>query len=316
MIMSVPAKIDLIYKLDDVDANEGVDLFDIAPILMSFGDLIRSANSVLGGEQEIEVKVKPFREGSWITEFIIYGKDVGNVLVNPYSVGAEALLAFLGITPQKALKGVAGIVRFTKGKVNNFTKSEDKDTVTYKNDDGESLEVSQAEHRLVQSPLIQTGYYESVITPLEKFPTANSVSIGLEEQELEKFTAADKPFFKEYLDTELLEDVEENVSTLRGVYLKPKRGPYSGNEQDYSFIMGENNVLWPVTIEDGNFLGKLKSGEIRPYSQDVLKVNLEIHQKRDSTNKVITNYSVIEVLEYIQYEKPHQLKLELSDNDE
>jgi hypothetical protein len=307
--MLVPSKTDLIYKLDDVDANEGVDIFDIAPILMSFGDLIRSANKVLGGEQEIEVKVKPFREGSWITEFIIYGKDVGNVLINPYVVGTEALLGWLGITPQKAVKGVAGVVRFTKGKVSNFTKSADGKTATYKNDDGESLEVSIAEHRLVQSPVIQANYYESVIVPLDKFPSANAVSIGLEDQEFEKFTAADKPFFKEYLNTELLEDVDENISTLQGVYLKPKRGPYSGNEQDYSFIMGENNVLWPVTIEDESFLGKLKSGDIRPYSQDVLKVNLRLTQKRDSTNKVLTSYSITEVLEYIQYEKPHQLQL-------
>jgi hypothetical protein len=307
--MLVQEKVDLVYKLDNIDASEGVDIFEIAPILMSFGDLIRSANRALGGEQEIEVKVKPFKEGSWITEFLIYGKDAGNILVNPYVMGAEALLAFLGVTPKKAVNGVAGIVRFTNGKVNNFIKSDEEEKVTYINDSGGKLEVSIAEHKLVQSPLVQANFYAGVIAPLEKFPTAGSVSIGLEEDNFESFTLADKPFFQEYLRTELLEDVEENISVLKGVYLKPKRGPYSGNEQDYSFIMGENNVLWPVTIEDEKFVSKLKAGDIRPYSQDVLRVNLEIRQKKDSTNKIITHYAITEVLEYIQYERPHQLEL-------
>lgn len=314
MLMVVPSKTNLIYKLDDINANEGVDIFQIAPVLMSFGDLIRSANKVLGGEQEIEVKVKPFQEGSWIAEFLLYGRDVGNVLINPYVIGIEALLSFLGVTPAKAVSGVAGIVRFTKGKVNNFTKSEDGKTVTYKNENGEALDVSIAEHRLVQSPLVQTSFYESIIEPLDKFPSANSVSVGILEQDQEKFTNTDKPYFKEYVRTELLEDVEENVSVSAGVFLKPKRGPYSGNEQDYSFIMGEN-VLWPVAIEDENFVTKLRSGEIRPYSEDVLKVNLQIRQKKDSTNKVITSYAITEVLEYIQYEKPHQLNLENTSED-
>lgn len=301
-------KVDLVYKLENINAEDGVDIFEIAPILMNFGNLIRSANTVLGGEQEIEVKVKPFKEGSWIAEFLIYGKDLGNVLINPATVGIVAYLDWLGLTPKKQVAhGVSGIIRFTKGKVNNFKKGEDK--VTYFNEAGEQIDVSPQEHKLVQSPLIQQNYYDGVIAPLDKFSSATAVSIGLSEQEQEKFTENDKKYFQEYTKAELLEEVDEVVSNLNNVYIKPKRGPYSGDEQSFSFIMGES-VLWPVTIEDLEFMQKLKSGEIRPYFQDVLLVDMELRQKRDSTNKVVVHYAITKVREYIQFERPHQLNLD------
>jgi hypothetical protein len=308
MLRGVQSKIDLIYKLENINAEDGVDIFEIAPILTSFGNLIRSANDVLGSEQEIEVKVKPFKEGSWIAQFLIYGKDVGNVLIDPRTVGVVAYLDWLGLTPEKAVNGVAGIVRFTKGKVGDFKKDKDGTKVTYFNDEGDHIEVSLPEHKLVQSPLVQVNYYNGVIAPLNKFPTASAVSIGLVDQEQEKFTENDKKFFEQYLKTELLEDVDEQISTLQNIYIKPKRGPYSGDEQSYSFIMGET-VLWPVTMEDSAFLQKLKSGEIRPYAEDVLLADLEIRQKKDTTNKVVVHYAVIKVKEYIQYERPHQLDI-------
>ena len=74
--------------------------------------------------------------------------------------------------------------------------------------------------------------------------------------------------------------------------------------------MGENNILWPVTIVDNNFLNKLKSGEIRLFSEDVLKVSLEIKQRKDAANRIQTSYAIIHVLEYIKFEKPRQLRLE------
>lgn len=94
------------------------------------------------------------------------------------------------------------------------------------------------------------------------------------------------------------------------MFVKPKRGPYSGDEKAYSFVMGDT-VMWPVTMEDEAFLAKLKSGEVRPYSEDVLKVDLEFHQKKDSNNKVTTSYSITKVIDYIKYEKPKQIDLRI-----
>lgn len=168
-----------------------------------------------------------------------------------------------------------------------------------------------SEHTLVQSPLIQNNYYNAVIVPLDKFPNASGVTVRVNKKEYaeQRFTTEDKPAFDKYVKSELNEEVEENVSTMSGVYLKPKRGSYSGDDKAYSFIIGDNNVLWPVAIEDEAFISELQSDEIRLYFEDILKVNLEIRQKKDSHNKIKSRYVITEVLEYFKYEKPKQINL-------
>jgi hypothetical protein len=269
--------VDLIYKLENVDASDGIDVFEIAPILMHFGELVRSANDILSFEQKIDIKVKPFKEGSWITEFVLQNTYINSLLTYLKSNTGQDLmliLAFLGFSVKDGIHGVAEIIRFTKGLVSNY-KTNDKGSITYFNDKGEKLEVSLQEHKLVQSPVIQNNYYNCTIAPLEKFSTTTAVSFKINEEGAneQKFTNADKEAFKEYATTELSEDVEDNITTMNGVFIKPKRGSYSGTEKSYSFIIGDNTI-WPVTIEDEDFLGSLQSGEIRLYAEDVLKVDL------------------------------------------
>lgn len=308
MLMLMNPKVELVYRLENIDADDGVNIFDIAPILMDFGNLIKSANEVLALDQKIEVKVKPFKEGSWITEFILHQHFIKTLLnPTPTEQGVGWLLGILGLNALNGMQGVAGIIRFTKGKVSNFRKQTDGEFVTYTNENGDELKVSYAEHKLVQSPLVQVNYYNGVLAPLEKFPAATAVDIQVNGN-VEKFTEEDRKYFEEYAKAELLEEVDQNIVTMSGVFIKPKRGSYSGEEKAYSFIMGES-ILWPTTIEDQAFLEKVKSGEVRLFAEDVLRVNLEVSQKKDITNKLLTQYSIKEVLEYIKYEKPHQLKM-------
>lgn len=309
----MPNTTQLIYRLESVNADEGVDVFEIAPILMSFGELIRSANDVLGIDQKIDVRVKPFKEGSWITEFVLHNQPIQNLLNHLHTQNGTdllILLQLLGLDAQSTIGGVVKIVRFTKGFVNNFRKNDKEETVTYINQNGEELKVTLPEHQLVQSPLIQINYYNSIVSPLDKFPTATSIGIKVNQtgHTEQTFTQEDKLYFEKYAGTELLEDVENNITSMNGVYLKPKRGSYSGEEKAYSFVMGDS-ILWPVTIEDEPFLERLRTGEIRPYSEDVLKVNMDIVQKKDSKNKILVSYVIKNVIEYIRYEKPKQLDL-------
>lgn len=310
-------KLQVIYKLDGIDAEDGVDVFEIAPVLMHFGDLIRSANSVLGYEKKIDIKIKPVRAGSWIADFVLqHGhsavEGIFNYFKSDQGVNLLLILNLLGLNFKEGIVGVANVVRFTKGFVNKFQKNADE-TVTYESPTGEKMTISLAEHRLVQSPLIQSNYYNCVIAPFDKFPTATSVSFTTSDDvpsEKQTFYKEDKEAFDQYVLTELLEDVEESISSLSGVFLKPKRGSYSGEEKQYSFVMGENIVLWPVTVDDLAFLEKMRLGELRLYAEDVLKVDLEIKQKKDKANKISTSYAIKKVNEYIKYEKPRQLDVD------
>lgn len=305
--------VDLIYKLDDINADDGINVFEIVPVLMHFGELIKSANNILGYERKIDIRIKPFREGSWITEFVLQNSSSANLLNYLKANDGKdlmLLLSFLGLNVATGIQGVASIIRFTKGCVSKFNKN--GETVTYINEEGEELPVSLAEHKLVQSPLIQNYYYNSIIMPLDKFPNATAVTVKVNKEghQEQKFTSADRPAFEQYAKAELLEGIEENISLMSGVFVKPKRGSYSGTEQAYSFIVNDNNVLWPVTIEDDVFLNKLQAGDIRLYSEDILKVDLEIRQKKDSANKLMGQYAITKVIEYIKFEKPKQINIE------
>lgn len=304
-------KAQLIYSLDGINADDGVDLFEIAPVLMHFGELIRSANDVLGLEQEIDVNIKPFAEGSWITEFILYGTAIEGLLhyfSTPEGRDLKLILELLGFgTP--AILGVVGIIRRTKGRVNDFEINGEK--VTYSSEKGDQIHTNINVHKLVQSSSIQYNFYNGIIQPLDKFPNAEAVTVKMNENDgqEQKFTDVDKPFFKEYYDSSLDGDIIEETSTpMNDVYLNPKRGSYSGTERSYSFHAGET-VLWPVTIEDEAFLRKLRSGEIRLYAEDLLRVNMELRQRKDSAQKVISSYAITEVIEYNQHKEPEQFEL-------
>jgi hypothetical protein len=310
------SKVQLIYKLENINADDGVDIFEIAPILMSFGELIRSANDVLDLDQKIDVKVKPFREGSWITEFVFHSTIVEgllNYLNSKEGNNLLLLLTLLGVDVKTGIVSVIDVIRFTKGYVSNFHKKENiNESFIYENEKGEKLTVTAPVHKLVQSPLIQNNYYYSIASPLEKFPSAKAISTQLnaDGHHPQLFDEKDREFLEAYAEQELLQDVEENITDLKGIYLKPKRGSYSGEEKAYSFIMGESNILWPVSIEDALFLSQLRKGEVRPFTEDVLKVDLQIRQKKDGKNKIISSYVITHVIEYIKYEKPKQMNIE------
>jgi len=73
--------------------------------------------------------------------------------------------------------------------------------------------------------------------------------------------------------------------------------------------MGDT-ALWPVTITDETFLHQLKSGVIRFHGGDLLRVDMEAHQKRNKKNGVVTTrYTITEVIEYVPHREPERLDL-------
>ncbi len=57
--------VDLIYKLNG-DIEDGIDVFEFAPFLLSFGQLINEAHKTLyPDEPEIAVNIKPIEKGSF-----------------------------------------------------------------------------------------------------------------------------------------------------------------------------------------------------------------------------------------------------------
>lgn len=300
-------KVEVIYRLDNINPEQGVDVFEVSPVLMSFGELIRSASEALGYGKKIDIRVKPFKEGSWISQFIIEQTTVQSTISffkSDSGFSLLVLLQLLGINAKDGTISVINLIRFTKGKIQNYKEEKERGVFVYTNEEGEKIEVSAPVHQLTHSPFVQMNYYNITAGALDKFPMAESISLqAVGEEKIEKITEEDKVFIEEYAKQELLTEIQS--TEVKGVYIYPKRGSYSGEQKAYSFVLGDS-VIWPTSIEDEEFLQKLLSGEIRLYQQDLLKVDLEIKQKRDAGNKVINQYAIKKVYEYIPFKKPSQ----------
>lgn len=305
---------ELIYKLDGIDPEMGVDVYEIAPVLMQFGNLVRAAADELDMGVDIDVRVKPFAEGSWIAQFVLHMGPIQSLLAylgTPEGQSVEHLLALLfgiGVPAGVVAIGVTKVIRHVKGNVSRFTPGA-SGTFTYYDESDRGITVLGDVHTLIQSPTIQTTLYGSGMAPLDKFPGIDAVVIEARDGSQERITEHDREAFTQYAKSELAEEVEETITPVNGIYLHPHRGSYEGEGTRYTFI-NDGNSLWPVTITDEHLLADLKSAAIKFHGLDLIRVDMEWHQKKNAkTNAVSTRYVITRMVEYIPYRQPTQSSL-------
>ena len=74
--------VDLIYKFNG-NIENGIDVFELSPILLSFGKLINEAHKTLFPEEpEIAINIKPFEKGSFEISIWMFAKDVMQRILN------------------------------------------------------------------------------------------------------------------------------------------------------------------------------------------------------------------------------------------
>lgn len=62
----------LVYRFVDVDPEEGLDAKDLSKFLSQFDGLIKEVAKESGSLDKTTIKVRPFKEGSFIAEFVIH----------------------------------------------------------------------------------------------------------------------------------------------------------------------------------------------------------------------------------------------------
>ena len=289
----------LIYKLEGVDPQNGVDLFEIIPTLESLGLLVKESGQICLATGELDIKVKPFKAGSFEIDLLL--KTAVGLLTGSETSALINLITLIGF-------GIT-IIKFVKGKVNQFKIKDQK--ILYYNSEGQEQEVNAETHRFIQNENIQKAIYGSVTIPMKNISGVAGVSLQTEYGDKKILTSPeDLQSFEEYNKTELDDDSNkiENVTTL---YIKPERGSYSGGERQYTFIAGKDNKLYPTTIQDEDFINKLKGGEIRLFHEDILYVRLRTQQKLSKrTGKITNEYFIEKVLEYTSKKAMDQQSLE------
>lgn len=301
--------LDLIYRLDGDEEriSMGLSVFEIAPILLSVGELIKESNkTIYPTGRDIAVNVKPFRQGSFIIDIVIFSpNNLQQVIdfVNTDGVShIKILLEWIGILYGSSVS-LYKLVKFLKGKPKTVQQISPNE-IRYTGEDNNSITVGKEVHQLFQNCTIQTVFYNGFGRPLEQ-SGINKIETYLDEENPPKieFTNEDAKSLKDYSEAEIPSvDLEEVVENTMEVFLSPKRGSFDADPRQWSFRMGgaENQVI-TATIKDDHFLEQCRNGEIKPHHTDILKVHL-IQKIKKINGRLDPNSICFEIEEILEYQ--------------
>lgn len=308
---------EVVYRLGGVDPDEGVDVYELVKYLNKFDDLVRLAVREAGYDGELKIRVRPFKEGSFLTEFVIESGLVDFLTSNEVDAVLKGL-EILGMAGA-AVKGIPRVVRAVRGFTDKFRENDDG-TFTYGRG-ADSVTVDAATHNALQNPKVAGLYSDVAVGPVAEFNGAvQQVNIymrdpGSEDDGLSSgatFTREDSADFTTYAKTAAAVDeleYTENVLVNKGIWLRPVSGSYGGAEKGYSFRfgVGDDATLYKqVRIEDAVFLERLASGDVRFTSGDLLQADLEVTERVHKSGSRKASYRILEVVDYRPMKAPHQ----------
>ncbi len=302
--------VNFIYKLDGADIDSGVNVFELAPILLSLGELIKESNKTLNPDgRDIAVNVKPFQRGSFIVDIVLFApnnyQEILDVINNNNVKDIKELLEWIGIvggTTYTGGKSLFWLIKKLKGKPGTVEQVK-PDEVRYTDENGNTYTVNTKVYQLFSNTKIQNYIYNSYGKPLENENIDNIECYIKDEPETK--TIFEKDSLQSIRDYAIAEiptlSLEEELTTSMEVFVSPKRGSFDADPRQWSFRLGSSNEqIITATIKDEEFLEKYKSNQIRLHFTDVLKVKLtQKVKKRDGIIDLGSGiYEVEKVLEY------------------
>lgn len=287
----------LVYALEgDV---RSVDVFSLAPTLLSLGRLIQDSSRTLNplGE-ELAVNVRPFRAGSFVVDVVVFAQTAeGQGMLATGLIGAPAIIQTLraiGLIAD-AKETAISLLKKLRGQKKQPVEIEPGE-YRYTVGDG-NVSVSGNVHQLVQNPTIVQNIQNVYGTPLAD-PNISAVKSFLEGREVETEVRVEKDDLSELglPSTAPLDRALSVVSNTTTVLLNPKRIALDGEGRNWSFNRGDH--ILTATIRDADFLRRVSSGETRLGHTDVLKVELQETQRIEG-GKIRASNEVLRVLQHI-----------------
>ena len=310
---------EIVYRLSSDSGFTGtIEVHELANTMVAFADTVEEALAAYGAKGELEVEVKPFKQGSFIMELVLqYEAQLVSLFSSPEASALVNVLTLLGFTGTAA-KTLPKAVRKVQGKINEARKTE-KGTYVY-GDGEDAVELDENENNVVRSPKVAKKFNAATMGPIKTIDKSLNVQI-LEKSEFENGKTdagevfdqgdmADLDMYEHVAVEGVPEETEEIVSIMQNVVLSPVNGSYRGADHGYTF-RSDRNTLRGVKIHDLSFLQKLESGEVRLMGHDVLVVDLECSQSLSTkSGKVTHHYTITEVKRYIKHESPHQTTID------
>lgn len=271
----------LVYRFVDVDPEEGLDAKDLSKFLNQFDGLIKEVAKESGTLEDTTIKVRPFKEGSFITEFVIHCVPglidaLNSEVVSAITNGAD----FVGV-----LLTIAHIIKKVKGHISKYKAT---DSGTFEYGEGSNTIVVPVEiHALIQSPEIADKFSTVIAGPMKSFKRPSreieiKISDSKAEEDVISFSSSEATFFDNYKDEALKATQEETVvRSSHNIWVRPLFGSYGGDVSGYTFesgYEGEQLTYKKVQIDDLEFLEHVRDGEYRLNSGDLMLVDMTIKE--------------------------------------
>ncbi len=315
-------KVNFIYRLEGKDISEGFDVFELAPILLSVGELIKESNKILNpGGKDLAVNVKPFQKGSFIVDIVLFAQNNFQQIIN-FANGdsikqIKEVLEWVGIIGGSTYTGgktLIWLIKQLKGKPKTVEQIKPNE-VRYTSEEGNTYTVDSKVHQLFSNCKIQNFVYNAYGKPLESESVDNVECYIQDEQEKTKevFEKETAKSLKNYSEAQLPSLVaEEEIINSTDVFVSPKRGSFDADPRQWSFRLGgQGEQILKATIKDEKFLEQYRNNQIRLHYTDVLKVRLVQKLKKIDgiINMDATVNEVEKVLEYHPASHPVQTQI-------
>lgn len=271
----------LVYRFVDVDPEEGLDAKDLSKFLNQFDGLIKEVAKESGSLDKTTIKVRPFKEGSFIAEFVIHCVPG---LIDALNSDAISVINNAGGLVE-VLFAIAHIIKKVKGHISKY-KATDNGTFVY-GKGSDAVVVPVEIHALVQSPEIAEKFSAVITGPMKSFKrTSREIEIktadSMTTEDVISFSAGEVAYFDSYKDEALKATQEETVEhSAHNIWVRPLFGSYGGDVSGYTFESGyedEQRTYNKVQIDDRDFLERVRDGEYRLNSGDLMCVDMTIKE--------------------------------------
>lgn len=311
---------EIVYHMDADFGIDGIAVHEVADVMYAFSEAVNEAMRLTGADGTVHVNVKPFKEGSFITEFVVtYQQQIVPFFTSQEMTALCNALGLLGFMGGAASISVPRIVKHVRGRIDKHRDNGDG-TYTYGDDgDADTITVDESTHKVIQSPKVAKAMKTVAVGPMVSINENIRVTI----QEKEEFERRE-PDVGSAFDLDDIADMQEyeaiavdgppderadTVDEIENVPVSPVSGPYDGGKNGYSFkCCGDK---WHgVQMLDASFRAKLARGEIRLAKQDSLVIDVEVTTSVASNGKETVSRAITRVREYRPYKPAEQLSLE------
>ena len=281
------ANMSLIYEGPALE-NGLMDVRDLAPALLAFGNLIEAANRVVNGDKATSrVQVKTVGAGSFAigldvaVEFLKAARDF---LAGPESTAAANLVGVLTGSAAIGLGAIA-LVRKLRGKAPT-PRRRDPGRVEIEID-GQIIEVDEVVARVSVDIGVRASLERVVAEPLEK-EGIEAVQVAAGEN-VERIDKADGYSFRPPIDREA------------GAYEYRFRAPFSivslsfkaGNK----WRLNDGRATLNVTVGDEGFVNRVESSEIAFSKGDILICDVRV-ESRETPGGLHAEFFIERVVEH------------------